>query len=203
MIPGLFKNLLFPVAAMAAILLPVGAARAQKVDCLECHKDLTEGKVVHPAVQMGCQSCHTGVDATSVPHKFADKLGLSAQPPDLCFQCHDKAQFTKKVQHAPVAAGKCLNCHTPHSGPNESLLKAAGNALCEQCHAGIVSKPHVVMDLLKSGHVLAGLRDPVREGKRFGCISCHVPHSSDWGKLFRYDAENAPGLCKYCHEFLQ
>jgi len=173
------------------------------MDCTVCHGDLAQGKVVHAALQMGCQGCHTGVDAANIPHKFQGRKGLSAQPPDLCFQCHSKEGFTKKIQHAPVAGGMCLSCHKVHSGPNKGLLKAPGNALCRECHAGVLEKPHVMTDRLPQGHPLAGRKDPVRERKPFECASCHEPHSSDWGSLFRYEAQDAKGLCKHCHEFLQ
>jgi len=188
---------------LAMILCVPGSALAQKIDCLECHKDLTKGKVVHAAVQMGCESCHTGVDASAIPHKFTGKKGLSAGPPDICYQCHSKDEFTKKIQHAPVAGGMCLSCHLPHSSPNDSLLIKDAFQLCSQCHEDIRKKPHVVFGSPPRGHELAGRKDPNRENKEFGCISCHVPHSSAWGKLFRYESQNAAGLCKYCHEFMQ
>ena len=179
-------------------------ASAEKVNCLDCHKDLTEGKVVHAAVQMGCEICHTGVDASVVPHKFTGgNKGLAAEPPNLCYRCHARADFTKKIVHAPVAAGMCLSCHHPHSGPYDSLLKKAGNQICLQCHSSIDKQPHVMFGSPPQAHPLSGRRDPNREGKPFGCISCHVPHSSDWGKLFRYNAQDARSLCKFCHEFLQ
>jgi predicted CXXCH cytochrome family protein len=180
------------------------AAAAEEVDCLMCHGDLAGGKVVHAAVAMGCVVCHTGVDASDIPHKFTGDKGLSAQPPDLCYQCHSKQEFTRKVQHAPVAGGMCLFCHTPHSGPNPSLLTTEGNALCLQCHADVKNKPHAqVARFSVPGHPISGKSDPLREGKPFGCLSCHVPHSSDWMRLFRYKAEEPSGICKHCHEFLQ
>ncbi len=188
-------------AMLVVMFLLVHPAWAEQVDCQQCHKKLTAGSVVHAAVQMGCENCHTGVDASAIPHKFAGRLGLSAESPGLCFQCHAKGAFTKKVQHAPISASKCLICHTPHSGPYESLLKAKGNALCRQCHEEIEKKRHPAT--ARQGHALEGPSDPVRKGRPFGCISCHVPHSSDWGKLFRFNAPNASGLCKYCHDFLQ
>jgi len=54
---------------------------AQEVDCLMCHSALSQEKVVHPAVQMGCQSCHVAVDATKFPHEFTNKVsrGLSSE----------------------------------------------------------------------------------------------------------------------------
>ncbi|MDA8171264.1 MAG: cytochrome c3 family protein [Nitrospiraceae bacterium] len=193
---------LYPALILTGIIFLLAHAAWGAVDCLKCHPEKAQGKVVHPAVQMGCESCHSGVDASTTPHKFTGKFGLSALPPELCFQCHDKAKFTKKIQHPPVKNGQCLTCHTPHSGPYGSLLRAEGNDLCLKCHAEITQKPHVVMDFLPNGHLLAGPSDPVRKGKPFGCVSCHVPHSSDWGRLFRYKADNARDLCKYCHGFL-
>jgi predicted CXXCH cytochrome family protein len=179
------------------------SASAQKVDCLECHSDLTKGKVVHAAVQMGCESCHTGVDASAIPHKLTGNKGLKTNLPDLCYECHSKAEFTKKDQHAPVAGGMCLSCHVPHSGPNNSLLQKEAVQLCRQCHEDIEQKHRVMIGSPPHSHPLFALKDPKRKGRRFDCLSCHVPHSSAWGKLFRYEAQNAEGLCKHCHEFLQ
>ncbi len=188
---------------LGTILFSTHSVSAQKIDCLECHKDLTEGKVVHPAVQMGCERCHTGVDASAIPHKFTGAKGLKTDPPELCYQCHSKDDFAKKIQHAPVAAGTCLSCHVPHSSTNESLLRKPGVELCKQCHEDIEQKHRVMIGSPPHNHSLFAFKDPKRKGKPFNCLSCHVPHSSAWGKLFRYDAQNAEGLCKYCHEFLQ
>lgn len=188
---------------LGVILCLTDSALAKKIDCLECHKDLTKGKVVHAAVQMGCEGCHSGVDASAIPHKFVGKKGLSADIPDLCYQCHSKDGFTKKSKHAPVAGGMCLSCHFPHSSPNDSLLMKDAYELCSECHGDILKKPHAVFGSPPRPHVLAGGEDPKREDKPFDCTSCHLPHSSAWGKLFRYEAENAGGLCKYCHEFMQ
>ncbi|MDA8170017.1 MAG: cytochrome c3 family protein [Nitrospiraceae bacterium] len=238
------------ISAVVVIFMTLclaGVSRAAEVDCVSCHKDLTEGKTVHPAVMMGCAVCHTGVDATKVPHKFTGKLGLAAEPPDLCFNCHkredfiaadvhppvsmgmctschnphrsdqpklliapipdlcfnchEKQEFTKKDVHAPVKAGQCLKCHMPHVSPNSKLLQKKGVFLCRQCHANIERQVHVVAGFSSAGHPLKGKQDPLRKGKPFECLSCHVPHSSDWGRLFRYKANDAFGLCNYCHKF--
>jgi predicted CXXCH cytochrome family protein len=198
------KRVFFFFLIISGIALGVsGLTSAEKIDCLECHKDISGGKVVHAAVQMGCEGCHTGVDASDIPHKFKGKKGLSAELPDLCFTCHEKGQFTKKDQHPPVSAGMCLSCHFVHSGPYVSLLTKQGNQLCSECHKDIEKKPHLRSGTLPQGHALVGRHDPIREGKPFGCVSCHVPHSSDWGKLYRYEATNPTGLCKNCHGFMQ
>lgn len=186
----------------AIVLFLANSAASETINCLDCHKDLTEGRVVHAAVQMGCESCHTGVDASAIPHKLTGKKGLKADLPDLCYQCHSKDEFTKKSQHAPVAGGMCLSCHVAHSGPNVSLLTKDIPQLCKQCHEDVFMKPHLMVGSPPHGHPLAAFKDRKRKGKPFNCLSCHVPHSSAWGKLFRYEAQNREGLCKQCHEFL-
>jgi predicted CXXCH cytochrome family protein len=187
---------------LVTVLFGVASESAQAADCLECHKDLTEGKVVHAAVQMGCEGCHTGVDASAIPHKFIGNKGLKAQPPTLCYECHSKDTFTKLNRHVPVAKGMCLSCHTPHSGPNDALLLKDAYHLCLQCHENVDKKPHAVFGSPPQSHALRGREDPKREGKPFDCLSCHLPHSSAWGKLFRYEAQDTAGLCKNCHDFM-
>jgi predicted CXXCH cytochrome family protein len=226
-------------------IISAGAVRAEQADCLMCHKQLSEGKVVHAAVMMGCPTCHAGVDASQMPHKFTGTKGLSAEPPDLCYQCHDKSkfagstvhaplslgmctschnphtsehpklltavapdlcfnchdkkEFSRKQAHAPVAAGMCTSCHSPHANNNDNLLVQKGVLLCRQCHANVEKEPHVVAGFSTKGHPLRGKKDPKRTGKPFDCLSCHLPHSSDWVRLFRYEAGSAFGLCTHCH----
>lgn len=180
------------------------SSRTEAVNCPDCHMDLISKKVVHTAVKMGCASCHISVDTSTIPHKFTNgKRGLNAEPPELCFGCHNKEGFSRKSQHAPVASGTCNGCHNYHASDNENLLLADSYKLCLQCHPNIPKKPHVVIKMTGNSHVLLGRKDPNREGKPFDCTSCHLPHSSDWGKLYRYQATQPSELCKNCHEFLR
>jgi predicted CXXCH cytochrome family protein len=332
------KNFL-SIAAIVFILLTASNALAQAPNCEMCHPDLAQGKSVHAAVGMGCATCHSGVDATDIPHKFTsgNSKGLSAEAPDLCFMCHDKGKFSgKDVVHMPVAGGMCTGCHSPHSsgsehlllsdnvctnchgtekfqkkvihspsqdgicsschephqsdkkkllktdspelcygchrkedfyGPtihapvgvglcsvchsphssdnrklllsnmpdlcfvchdrssfsltsthkpvkegqctechrphasqDEYLLSRKGNFLCRKCHAEVERGPHAITGFARVGHPLRGRRDPVRDGKTFGCLSCHLPHTSESQMLFRYKAETLYDLCGYCHQ---
>lgn len=158
-------------------------ADAEAVGCLMCHGQLSKEKVVHAAVQMGCPTCHTGIDANDVPHKKLNTIskGLSSEQPDICYGCHDKAKFQKKTVHAAVGMG-CTGCHNPHSSKNEKLLVADLPDLCFNCHdkASIMNKSVV--------------HPPVAGGM---CLSCHNPHSSDNKKLLLAEA---PGLCYNCHD---
>lgn len=181
---------------------PEEPVKEPQPDCLMCHKALSEGTVVHTAITTaGCPSCHAGVDAREIPHKMTGRKGLLSEPPDLCYTCHDSSGFNKKVVHAPVAAGMCFSCHASHKSNNTNLILKLGNKLCRDCHRKIEKGIHVVTGLQKSGgHSLHGKKDPLRPGKVFECLSCHAPHSSDWGRLYRYEAKDEYELCLKCHQ---
>ncbi|MBI5640948.1 MAG: cytochrome c3 family protein [Nitrospirae bacterium] len=175
----LFSALLF----LFVLLALVPPAFSQEIDCLMCHEQLAKEKVVHEAVQMGCPTCHTGIDAKDVPHKKTNKLvkGLSAEQPDLCFGCHDKSKFQKKNVHAAIGMG-CTGCHNPHSSKNPKLLVAELPDLCFNCHD-------------KKGYMgKKAVHPPVLGGM---CTSCHNPHSSDMAKLL---FSEPPDLCYTCHD---
>lgn len=196
-------RLLLAVCALVLASAFPFAARAQEADCLNCHRPLTEKKNVHAAVQTGCAACHADLDASVLPHKVKGKLakGLSAEPPELCHNCHDKKLFEGKFTHAPAAAGLCTTCHDPHASEHPRLVSKAGAALCLDCHDGIANKPH----LLAMGHPLGNeqkgtvARDPLRPATLFYCGSCHEPHRSDFARLTRFDAKSTTGFCQKCH----
>jgi len=164
---------------------PKDAAKTQKIvepkkapepQCLDCHPDKREGKTVHPAIEMGCSSCHVGNHQGEKP---APKL--SAAVPDLCFTCHDKAGFEKKSVHAPVAGGMCVSCHNPHASANPRMLVAAVPEICFTCH----DKSTMVK---KEVHVKAA-------GGQ--CLTCHNPHGSDAAFVLTQLVE---GHCESCHD---
>lgn len=295
---------LFAALAFILLLMPVSArtVQAKEADCLDCHEQLSKGKVVHAAVQMGCTSCHSSLDTGDIPHKnkgkhskglsagepelcygchdrklFKGKVThsalssgctgchnphssanaklLAAELPELCFKCHDQGKFTGKEVHPPVKIGLCLSCHSAHRSENEHLLTASVPALCANCHdmapfkkknehapvaGGMCFSCHGVHtgsdkplllkkgilvclechgDVRKTAHVISGfsarsghpvgalkkqkktVKDPLRPDSEFYCVSCHLPHGSDWKKLYRYEAKTAMELCQYCHKF--
>jgi len=291
-------SLIFVMALMVIFASGALAEEAEDaIECPVCHADKVQVVHQHPAVLMGCEICHAGVDSSKMPHDFGGtERGLIAEPPDLCFMCHDADKFTgegiihppviagmcltchdphgsgevkllrapkpevcygchdkamfygptihapvglgtceachephksatsqpkllkqtdpvicfnchatdaftKAFAHPPVAAGLCTACHLPHASQNGFLLKRKGNLLCRECHSSVEKKPHVVVGFSAVGHPLRGRRDPVRSGKVFGCLSCHVPHSSDWVRLFRYRSSTMYDLCQNCHDF--
>lgn len=162
--------------------------------CYTCHqKEQFYGATVHSPVAMGmCTSCHS-------PHQSDIGKLTTLGSPDLCYQCHDQAKFKMKSTHKPVAEGRCTLCHEVHASANEALVYRKGNILCRKCHAKIEQEPHAVAGFSQAGHPVRGRKDPKREGKTFGCLSCHVPHASEWGKLYRYPGQVAFDLCSNCH----
>jgi predicted CXXCH cytochrome family protein len=162
------------------MLVPL-AVSAQDSDCLKCHAKLKKEKVIHAALDMGCESCHSGIDAKSVPHKKTNKIakGLSADQPNLCFGCHDKATFSRKNVHAAVSMG-CTGCHNPHSSKNAKLLISDAPDLCFSCHE-------------KAEFSKKTIHAPVQGGM---CLSCHTSHSSDEMALLLKKPVEA---CLECH----
>ncbi len=165
---------------LASLFIP-SAAFSAEIDCLRCHKKLIQEKTVHAAVQMGCPTCHTGIDASKTPHKKTNTVarGLSADQPDLCYGCHDKSLFSKKNVHAAVGMG-CTGCHNPHSSKNAKLLVSEAPALCFTCHD-------------KDGFSRKNVHAPVAGGM---CLSCHNPHSTDAADLL---VKEPIMVCLDCH----
>lgn len=176
-VTGLIILLLIVVAGLFK-----GKLAYSDVDCLMCHEQLSKEKVVHPALQMGCPTCHTAIDAKDIPHKKTNNItkGLSSEQPDLCFNCHDKAMFSKKTVHPALGMG-CTACHNPHSTKNAKLLNSEPPELCYNCHDRKKFEGKTV-------------HPPVSGGM---CTTCHNPHSTDKPRLL---VAEPPELCFNCHD---
>jgi predicted CXXCH cytochrome family protein len=185
--------------------------------CLTCHPEKKEGKFVHSAVGMGCENCHQAIS-----EKNKTTITLVATGGDLCAKCHE----TRKdpVLHGPYKNGQCLTCHDPHSSEFKAQTRAAGNSLCLECHAPKrgtaetvtlfslqrISKadfeaiPKIELDpTLRFGHPrathpVAEVADPLHEGERMSCLSCHAPHASTLQNLL-VSAKGGGDVCHACH----
>lgn len=191
--------------------------------CTDCHTDKSEGKYVHSALAMGCNTCHeieTKDEATSIK--------LTAPPAELCTTCHELEKNT--VMHGPYKNGQCLACHDPHSSNFPAHTRAETNTLCFSCHS--VNQPGVSvkegdvtvlggqtipldeyrqakkLGLDRSGksghpimgHPIEGRDDPRKKGTPLSCLSCHVQHSSAIPALMPAEVKSDIELCTKCHE---
>jgi predicted CXXCH cytochrome family protein len=186
--------------------------------CLTCHPEKKQGKFVHSAVGMGCENCH---QATSEKNKTT--ITLVATGGDLCAMCHEASK--DPVLHGPYKNGQCLICHDPHSSEFKAETRAAGNSLCLACHAlkqaqgetvtlfdsQKISKadfeaiPKIELDPgLRFGHPwvthpVAQVADPLHEGEKMSCLSCHTPHASAQENLI-VSVKGAQNVCFACHQ---
>jgi len=158
--------------------------------CYGCHDESKfKGKVIHSPVAGGmCTGCHN-------PHQSDVSKILISDTPDLCYNCHDKAEFSKKNVHAAVMMG-CATCHSPHVGDNPRLIIKQINTLCGDCHGQQATGRHVLAGPYGRFHPIKGRPDPSNPAREMSCVSCHNPHSSDFGKLFVSDL-----ICSRCHKY--
>lgn len=149
--------------------------------CLGCHensRDMMLKESVHrPVLEGNCTGCHD-------PHQSDYQYTLKGKAADLCYQCHDRAPFSREFIHGPVGGGDCNVCHNPHASDNVNQLERAPDQLCFSCHGEMVEK-------MEKRHV----HPPVKEK----CTNCHNPHSNT--DRFMLGA-GIPQLCFGCHENL-
>ncbi|MFQ5776786.1 MAG: cytochrome c3 family protein, partial [Terriglobia bacterium] len=159
--------------------------------CLACHADKQSGAVVHPALELGCESCHEVEQEESETQVF-----LVAEGNELCFACHtEKEPAPSQLSlHAPVRREPCTVCHDSHASPNESLLRLGTESrepaenLCLGCHANIVAQ----------------IQKPIEHGAvDLGCSVCHLTHKSepeDAPEGVFHLTQAPPELCLDCHD---
>jgi predicted CXXCH cytochrome family protein len=180
------------------------SAPARRALCLDCHRDpakTPEGagwKAPHAAVDGGCLACHA-------PHAAAVPGLLRGSQTAVCAGCHKDKSRNKvgaawATPHDPVASGMCTACHGPHGAPYRFLLTRFANDVCLSCHR----EPHQLhrstkddWPLAKDVTVPAGF--PLGPRGELGCGGCHLPHGSDFKRLWIKPAEV---LCARCHKSL-
>jgi predicted CXXCH cytochrome family protein len=106
---------------------------------------------------------------------------------EICGWCHgDLSRGRRGVAwasvHAPVSAGACLGCHSPHVSVKKGL-PADKPPRCADCHAAVTER-------LKTDRFVHG---PMNLGD---CGLCHTVHASAEPKLL---VRPATALCTDCH----
>ncbi len=173
------------------LLKPTTGATKDDNLCLNCH---TQGTNVpkdgsrHPALDMGCQTCH-------ITHKNGERgkqefdYHLTKAVPDLCLDCHDPKDDSLQKAHLgqPFGTANCLQCHNPHQSDKPKLMQAFvhnpfENKMCDSCHQPA-----------KDGKVVLTNTDT-----RAMCLTCH----SDVGEKMEKAKVQHPGAlgeCTACH----
>jgi DmsE family decaheme c-type cytochrome len=154
-------------------------AAEQNQVCLDCHQ--SKGRLgwfssTHEIEDVACASCHQ-------VHRERDRVFDSLAQQEACFDCHPgRRSDTFKTSNHPLRFGSmaCSDCHDPHNGDNEFLLKQSTiNETCYNCHAE------------KRGPFLWE-HAPASED----CTICHQPHGSNHPALL---VKRPPPLCQQCH----
>jgi len=160
----------------------MAVSQTEPKTCKDCHSGILEKKVVHAVAAEACDGCHSS-NGIEHPKQGVKGFDLAEQLPALCYMCHEEKK--QATIHAPVEAGECLTCHSPHASDTKGLLvNDKQQDLCFTCHdAGILAR--------QVKH------KPVADGK---CSDCHDPHTSDFQKLTKADK---PQLCFNCHVSVQ
>jgi len=88
--------------------------------CYDCHPGSNYSgstDYVHGPVAVGdCMRCHN-------PHRSKQKYLLKLHVPDVCYQCHEKADIESITDHSEESLSECLECHVGHSSPARGLLR--------------------------------------------------------------------------------
>ena len=173
--------------------------------CKECHSDLLGHEQMHYPAEDACDICH---EPTGASHPSADSLGfmLMDMVPALCYYCHEEP-MQQSFTHLPHAKGECLACHDAHGSARPSLLHLPDPDLCLACH-----KRDYRTDSTETMNIRRLVRGEMRAHSAIeldGCLSCHLPHSSEFRVLL---SDHYPGedylpalpenfaLCFLCHD---
>jgi len=213
---------------LLVMLIILGLAEAAGDDkaCFGCHsmmQEILSKSSVHPAMTLGCGTCHT--DHTQSSGAGRDAHYLKAAPGELCITCHDD-KVKKEFVHEPVKQD-CTLCHDPHVGLQDGL-RAQSNALCLECHSdsskakfetggpvklfgGRTTAPASYFQKLQllslpngRGHPVSNhpvLREQDADWPALSCTVCHNPHGADKSaSLLVTETENFESLCQRCHK---
>ncbi len=153
--------------------------------CTECHSDIGKGHTyTHPALNLGCESCHLISDGKKHPEE-KNSIKLKSDIPELCIQCHKESKFQGKYVHLPIEKGMCLMCHEPHqTNFKKLLLWEKPQEVCYRCHAKEKFENKYVHKVAQGG---CGIR-------------CHSHHTSEYPKLL---SSKINDMCAGCHNYQQ
>ncbi len=138
--------------ALVALGIPVGAASQgvpQDDDCIRCHLDLDEERLVRPAqdyetdlhaeVGFGCLDCHGPAAGLAVGTGFLGKPERR-QVAQLCGRCHSDADFMRQFDPA-LRVDQVTEYATSVHGRRLARDNDRNVAVCTSCHPAHAIKP--------------------------------------------------------------
>jgi predicted CXXCH cytochrome family protein len=195
-------------------LLKATAGDAKENLCLSCHKigvNVPEKGSRHPALDMGCETCH-------VTHKTGEKgkqefdFHLTKATPALCLDCHDAKDAALQKAHAgqPFAGANCIQCHDPHQSALPKLMQKYthppfADKTCEVCHAPAKDGKVVLTNADTKALCVTCHSDQAEKiekakmqhpGAQGDCVTCHNPHAGSTPGFLQPDPVSA---CLACH----
>lgn len=195
------------------LLKPLSGDKKENL-CLTCHKqgeDVSEKGSRHPALDMGCDSCHT-VHKTGERGRREFDFHLTKDAPSLCVDCHDvkDANLAKAHQGQPFGSADCLTCHAPHESQTPKLMQAFlhdpfASKQCDVCHqpakdGKVVLTQAAAKDVCLTCHSDKGEQIEKAKVQHPGaagdCTDCHNPHA---GRSPAFPKPDAVSVCLGCH----
>jgi predicted CXXCH cytochrome family protein len=182
--------------------------------CLSCHTtglNVPEKGSRHPALDMGCETCHV-THKTGEAGRLEFDFHLTKNPPALCLDCHDakSADLQKAHQNQPFATANCVQCHDPHQSAMPKLMARFvhppfADKQCELCHAP-AKDGKVVLTQADAKSICVTCHDDKAKqiesakvqhpGAAGACTDCHNPHASSQPGLPK---TNGVDICLGCH----
>jgi predicted CXXCH cytochrome family protein len=145
--------------------------------CLSCHNPhgSNNKKIIrnvrHAPFTEDCTTCHE------------DSSGEVSQ--EICLDCHDEINEFLLTSHnhlTDAGGNSCINCHSPHAGDTEKLLKNRQVLLCRSCHDDVFTRHE---DNIFAHTATAN-----------DCQVCHTVHGTNQVAMLKGDANS---VCLGCH----
>ncbi|HXY04643.1 MAG TPA: cytochrome c3 family protein [Terriglobales bacterium] len=182
--------------------------------CLTCHRiglDVPAKGSRHPALDMGCDTCHLAHKTGASP-EAEFHYHLTKASPALCLDCHDvkDAALKQAHQNQPFEKADCLTCHDPHQSNGPKLMAKVlhppfADKQCEVCHAPAKDGKVVLTQASPKELCVTCHAEQVQKiesakvqhpGALGDCTDCHSPHASKYPRLPK---TNPVSICLGCH----